>query len=92
MVIAEIAPGLPFRQAGVIWMRGNQPMQPVDFSAREARPIGSAEPAGQPFTVFCTTTCASGHAQLDYPSQRLSRSQRSLDSIEDLLQRLERSR
>ena len=65
VVTGEIAPGLPFPWAGVIWMPGAQPMQPVDFSGREAirfrtrgdgrqysvMLISSAEPAGPPPTV-----------------------------------------
>ncbi|MYC52026.1 MAG: amidohydrolase family protein [Gammaproteobacteria bacterium] len=65
VVTGEIAPGVPFPWAGVIWMPGAQPMQPVDFSGREAirfrtrgdgrqysvMLIGSAEPAGPPPTV-----------------------------------------
>ena len=35
-VTGEIAPGLAFPWAGVIWMPGEQYMQPVDFSGREA--------------------------------------------------------
>lgn len=64
-VTGEIAPGAAFPWAGVIWMPGTQPMQPVDFSGREAirfrtrgdgrqysvMLIGSAEPAGPPPTV-----------------------------------------
>ena len=34
-VTGEIAPGLAFPWAGVIWMPGEQPMQPIDFSGRE---------------------------------------------------------
>ncbi|MYH48912.1 MAG: amidohydrolase family protein [Gammaproteobacteria bacterium] len=65
VVTGEIAPGAAFPWAGVIWMPGAQPMQPVDFSGREAirfrtrgdgrqysvMLIGSAEPAGPPPTV-----------------------------------------
>lgn len=51
MVIAQIAPGLPFREAGVFWMPGEQPMHPVDFSGQDAMLIGGAEPAGPPLTV-----------------------------------------
>ena len=65
VVTGEIAPGLPFPWAGVIWMPGEQPMQPVDFSGREAirfrtrgdgrqysvMLISSAQPAGPPPTV-----------------------------------------
>lgn len=65
VVTGEIASGLGFPWAGVIWMPGAQPMQPVDFSGREAirfrtrgdgrqysvMLIGSAEPAGPPPTV-----------------------------------------
>ena len=68
VVTGEIAPGVPFPWAGVIWMPGEQPMQPVDFSGREAirfrtrgdgrqysvMLIGSAEPAGPPPTVTFT--------------------------------------
>ena len=68
VVTGEIAPGLPFPWAGVIWMPGAQPMQPVDFSGREAirfrtrgdgrqysvMLISSAEPAGPPPTVTFT--------------------------------------
>ena len=64
-VTGEIAPGAAFPWAGVIWMPGAQPMQPVDFSGREAirfrtrgdgrqysvMLISSAEPAGPPPTV-----------------------------------------
>lgn len=64
-VAGEIAAGVPFPWAGVIWMPGAQPMQPVDFSGREAirfrtrgdgrqysvMLISSAEPAGPPPTV-----------------------------------------
>ncbi len=35
VVTGEIAPGLAFPWAGVIWMPGAQPMQPVDFTGRE---------------------------------------------------------
>ena len=35
VVTGEIAPGVAFPWAGVIWMPGEQPMQPVDFSGRE---------------------------------------------------------
>ena len=35
VVTGEIAPGLAFPWAGVIWMPGEQFMQPVDFSGRE---------------------------------------------------------
>ena len=35
VVAGEIAPGLAFPWAGVIWMPGEQPMQPVGFSGRE---------------------------------------------------------
>ena len=62
VVTGEIAPGVPFPWAGVIWMPGAQPMQPVDFSGREVirfRTRGdgrqyslmlfsSAQPAGPP--------------------------------------------
>ena len=65
VVTGEIAPGLPFPWAGVIWMPGAQPMQPVDFSGREVirfrtrgdgrqysvMLISSAAPAGPPPTV-----------------------------------------
>ncbi|MDE0359480.1 MAG: CIA30 family protein [Gammaproteobacteria bacterium] len=65
VVTGEIAPGAAFPWAGVIWMPGAQPMQPVDFSGREAirfrtrgdgrqysvMLISSAEPAGPPPTV-----------------------------------------
>ncbi len=65
VVTGEIAPGLAFPWAGVIWMPGAQPMQPVDFSGREVirfRTRGdgrqysvmlfsSAQPAGPPPTV-----------------------------------------
>ena len=65
VVTGEIAPGLPFPWAGVIWMPGAQPMQPVDFSGREVirfRTRGdgrqysvmlfsSVQPAGPPPTV-----------------------------------------
>ena len=65
VVTGEIAPGLAFPGAGVIWMPGAQPMQPVDFSGREVIRFrthgdgrrysvilfGSAEPAGPPPTV-----------------------------------------
>lgn len=65
VVTGEIAPGSAFPWAGVIWMPGAQPMQPVDFSGREAirfrtrgdgrqysvMLIGSAELAGPPPTV-----------------------------------------
>ena len=68
VVTGEIAPGLPFPWAGVIWMPGAQPMQPVDFSGREAirfrtrgdgrqysvMLISSSEPAGPPPTVTFT--------------------------------------
>ena len=68
VVTGEIAPGVPFPWAGVIWMPGAQPMQPVDFSGREAirfrtrgdgrqysvMLIGSSEPAGPPPTVTFT--------------------------------------
>ena len=68
VVTGEIAPGVPFPWAGVIWMPGAQPMQPVDFSGRETirfrtrgdgrqysvMLIGSAEPAGPPPTVTFT--------------------------------------
>ena len=36
VVTDEIAPRLPFPWARVIWMPGEQSMQPVDFSDREA--------------------------------------------------------
>ena len=36
VVTGEIAPGFAFPWAGVIWLPGEQPMQPVDFSGREA--------------------------------------------------------
>ncbi len=65
VVTGEIAPGLPFPWAGVIWMPGAQPMQPVDFSGREVirfrtrgdgrhysvMLISSAQPVGPPPTV-----------------------------------------
>ena len=65
VVTGEIAPGLAFPWAGVIWMPGEQPMQPVDFSGREVirfrtrgdgrqysvMLISSAAPAGPPPTV-----------------------------------------
>ncbi len=65
VVTGEIAPGLAFPWAGVIWMPGAQPMQPVDFSGREVirfrtrgdgrqyavMLISSAQPAGPPPTV-----------------------------------------
>ena len=65
VVTGEIAPGVAFPWAGVIWMPGAQPMQPVDFSGREAirfrtrgdgrqysvMLISSSEPAGPPPTV-----------------------------------------
>ena len=65
VVTGEIAPGLAFPWAGVIWMPGGQPMQPVDFSGRElirfrtrgdgrqysVMLISSAEPVGPPPTV-----------------------------------------
>ncbi|MYC93070.1 MAG: amidohydrolase family protein [Gemmatimonadetes bacterium] len=65
VVTGEIAPGLAFPWAGVIWMPGAQPMQPVDFSGREAirfrtrgdgrqysvMLISTAEPAGPPPAV-----------------------------------------
>ena len=65
VVTGEIAPGLTFPWAGVIWMPGEQPMQPVDFSGRDAirfqargdgrqysvMLISSAQPAGPPPTV-----------------------------------------
>jgi len=65
VVTGEIAPGAAFPWAGVIWMPGAQPMQPVDFSGREAirfrtrgdgrqysvMLISSAEPAGPPPTM-----------------------------------------
>ena len=35
VVTGEIAPGVAFPRAGVIWMPGEQFMQPVDFSGRE---------------------------------------------------------
>ncbi|MDE0257514.1 MAG: CIA30 family protein [Gammaproteobacteria bacterium] len=68
VVTGEIAPGVPFPWAGVIWMPGAQPMRPVDFSGREAirfrtrgdgrqysvMLISSAEPAGPPPTVTFT--------------------------------------
>ena len=64
-VTGEIAPEVAFPGAGVIWMPGEQPMQPVDFSGREAirfrtrgdgreysvMLISSSEPAGPPPTV-----------------------------------------
>ena len=64
-VTGEIAPGAAFPWAGVIWMPGAQPMQPVDFSGRETirfrtrgdgrqysvMLISTAEPAGPPPTV-----------------------------------------
>ena len=36
VVTGELAVGLPFPWAGVIWMPGAQLMQAVDFSGREA--------------------------------------------------------
>ena len=65
VVTGEIAPGAAFPWAGVIWMPGEQPMQPVDFSGREAirfrtrgdgrqysvMLISGAQPAGPPPTV-----------------------------------------
>ena len=65
VVTIEIAPGLAFPWAGVIWMPGEQPMQPVDFSDREVirfrtrgdgrqysvMLISSAQPTGPPPTV-----------------------------------------
>ena len=68
VVTGEIAPGAAFPWAGVIWMPGAQPMQPVDFSGREAirfrtrgdgrqysvMLISSSEPAGPPPTVTFT--------------------------------------
>ena len=65
VVIGEIAPGLAFPWAGVIWMPGEQFMQPVDFSGREVirfrtcgdgrhcsvMLISSATPAGPPPTM-----------------------------------------
>ena len=68
VVTGEIAPGTAFPWAGVIWMPGAQPMQPVDFSGREVirfrtrgdgrqysvMLISSAEPAGPPPTVTFT--------------------------------------
>ena len=65
VVTGEIAPGLAFPWAGVIWMPGAQPMQPVDFSGREVirfrtrgdgrqysvMLISSAQPAGPPPTL-----------------------------------------
>ena len=65
VVTGEIAPGLAFPWAGVIWMPGEQPMQPVDFSGHEVirfqtrgdgreysvMLISSATPAGPPPTV-----------------------------------------
>ena len=65
VVTGEIAPGVAFPWAGVIWMPGEQPMQPVDFSGREVirfrtrgdgrqysvMLISSAQPAGPPPTV-----------------------------------------
>ena len=35
VVTGQIAAGVAFPWAGVIWMPGEQPMQPVDFSGRE---------------------------------------------------------
>ncbi len=37
-VTGEIASELALPWAGVIWMPGEQPMQPVDFSGREVNP------------------------------------------------------
>ena len=64
VVTGEIAPGLAFPWAGVIWMPGEQFMQPVDFSGREVirfrtggwgAVLGDAairpDPAGPPPTV-----------------------------------------
>ena len=65
VVTGEIAPGVAFPWAGVIWMPGEQFMQLVDFSGREVLSfrtrgdgrqysvmlISSAEPAGPPPTV-----------------------------------------
>ena len=65
VVTGEIAAGVAFPWAGVIWMPGAQPMQPVDFSGREVirfrtrgdggeysvMLISSAAPAGPPPTV-----------------------------------------
>ena len=65
VVTGEIAPGVAFPWAGVIWMPGEQFMQPVDFSGREVirfrtredggeysvMLVTSAEPAGPPPTV-----------------------------------------
>ena len=64
VVTGEIAAGVAFPWAGVIWMPGEQPMQPVDFSGREVirfrtrgdggrysvMLINSAAPAGPPPT------------------------------------------
>ena len=36
VVTGEIAAGVAFPWAGVIWVPDEQPMQPVDFSGREA--------------------------------------------------------
>ena len=68
VVTGEIAAGVPFPWAGVIWIPGAQPMQPIDFSGRKAirfrtradgrqysvMLIGSAEPAGPSPTVTFT--------------------------------------
>ena len=35
VVTGEIAPGVAFPWAGVIWTPGEQPLQPLDFSDRE---------------------------------------------------------
>ena len=65
VVTGEIAPGLAFPWAGVIWMPGEQPMQPVDFSGREVirfrtrgdggqysvMLLSGPDPAGPPPTV-----------------------------------------
>ena len=65
VVTGEIAPGTAFPWAGVIWMPGEQFMQPVNFSGREVirfrtrgdggqysvMLISSADPAGTPPTV-----------------------------------------
>ena len=78
-VTGEIAAGVPFPWAGVIWMPGGQPMQPVDFSGREAvrfrtrgdgrqysvMLISSAEPAGPPPTV--TFTAPGEWTQVEIP-------------------------
>ena len=65
VVTGEIVPGLAFHWAGVIWIPGAQPMQPVDFTGREVihfrtrgdgrrysvMLVTSAAPAGPPPTV-----------------------------------------